>query len=154
MKLYFAIVCLVKLWKEDFYIHQYAQYTGTGALILTAYLDHKKEKLTYIKLFILSIIVLSFFEYFVGFALEALFAETWWDYSYSKYNLAGRITLLNSFLWGVIAVFFRRFIYPLIQIFREKIIYKVPNSIQIILATILISGILIDFILSCIKYLN
>ncbi len=130
------------------------QYTGTGALILTVYLDHSNNKNDYIKLFILFTIIFSFFEYLVGFTLECLFAETWWDYSYSKYNLSGRITALNSFLWGVITVIFARFIYPLIQKFREKVIYKIPYTVQIVLAILLISGILVDFILSCIKYLS
>lgn len=133
---------------------QSVRYIGTGAFILTFYLDHHKSQTNYLKLFILFTILFSFFEYLVGFTLEALFAETWWDYSYSKYNLSGRITMLNSFLWGVITVFFARFIYPLIQKFKDKILYKISYKFQITLSIILVAGILVDFILSCIKYLN
>ena len=101
---------MASIWKEAFYIHLFVQYTGAGALILTFYLDHSKSKKNYVKLFILFIVVFSFFEYLVGFMLEALFAEVWWDYSYSEYSLNGRITALNSFLWGVVTVLFARFI--------------------------------------------
>ena len=114
----------------------------------------KNKKKNYINLFVLFIIVFSIFEYIVGFTLDALFAETWWDYSDSKYNLNGRITLLNSCLWGVITIVFTKFIYPLIQKFKEKIVYKIPNKIQIIISLILVIGISVDFILSCIKYLS
>ena len=127
---------------------------GTGALLLTTYLDRSKIKNNYLKLFILFTIVFSIFEYFVGFVLDALFAEKWWDYTDNFGNLNGRITLLNSFLWGVITVAFTRFIYPLIQKFKDIILTKVPILAQLIIASILVIGILIDFIFSCIKYLK
>lgn len=126
---------------------------GTGALILMIYLDKSTSRNTYLKLFILFTIVFSFFEYIVGFALEALFATRWWDYSYSRYNLNGRVTLLNSFFWGIITLIFAHFIYPLTQKFKNKIISNIPNNIQIFISLILVIGISVDFILSCIKYL-
>ena len=129
-------------------------FIGTGALFLTIYLNHSKNSKNYIKLFIIFTIVFSLFEYLVGFALDALFAERWWDYSDEKYNINGRITLLNSFLWGVITVLFTRFIYPLIQKFKEKILNKIPTGIQTIIAITLISIIIVDFVFSCIKYLH
>lgn len=132
----------------------FALFTGTGALFLTIYLNHSKNNKKYIKLFIIFTIVFSLFEYLVGFMLDALFAERWWDYSDEKYNINGRITLVNSFLWGVITVLFTRFIYPLIQKFKEKILDKIPTGIQTIIAITLISIIIVDFVLSCIKYLH
>lgn len=129
-------------------------FIGTGALFLTIYLNHSKNNKKYIKLFIIFTIIFSLFEYLVGFVLDALFAERWWDYSDEKYNINGRITLLNSFLWGVITVLFTRFIYPLIQKFKEKILDKIPTGIQTIIAITLISIIIVDFVLSCIKYLH
>ena len=133
---------------------QFVQFTGTGALMLTAYLDFSKNKNNYVKLFIIFTIAFSLFEYLVGFVLDALFAERWWDYSDEKYNINGRITLLNSFLWGVITILFTKFIYPLIQKFKEKLLYRIPSTIQIIVTIALVSGICVDFILSCIKYLK
>lgn len=127
---------------------------GTGALILTMYLDKTKSKTNYVKLFFLFIIIFSFFEYLVGFTLDALFAARWWDYTNSSYNLNGRITLLNSFLWGIATVLFVRFIYPLLKWFKEKIISKIPPLIQIIISSIIVLGILTDFIISCIQYLK
>ena len=129
-------------------------FTGTGALFLTLYLDYSKNKRNYIKLFINFTIIFSLFEYLVGFALDALFAERWWDYSDEEYNINGRITILNSFLWGVITIVFAKFIYPLIKKFKEKILDKVPINTQKIIATILVSTICVDFVLSCVRYLS
>ena len=140
--------------KEDFCILQFVLFIGTGAFLLTLYLDKSKIKNNYLKLFILFTIVFSIFEYFVGFALDALFAERWWDYSESDFNLNGRITPINSFLWGVITVTFTRFIYPLIQKFKDNVLVKIPCLAQLIIAFVLVTGICIDFVLSCIKYLK
>ena len=154
MKQYSVDVYIKTSKKEVFYTHQYVQFIGTGAFILTFYLDNLKSKKNYIKLFFLFIIVFSIFEYLVGFVLDALFSARWWDYSDNKYNLNGRITVLNSFLWGVITILFTKFIYPLIQKFKEKVIGKIPDKIQMIVALTLVVGISIDFILSCVKYLS
>ena len=127
---------------------------GSGALILTIYLDNCKKKTGYLKLFLMFTIIFSFFEYIVGFTLDALFAARWWDYSNSKYNLNGRITWFNSLAWGVITILFARFLYPLIQKFKTFIESKLSKQIQISIGAILILGIIIDLVFSCIKYLN
>ena len=132
----------------------FVQSIGTGALILTTYLDFSKNQKKYVKLFIIFTVAFSLFEYLVGFVLDALFAERWWDYSDEKYNINGRITLLNSFLWGVITIVFSKFIYPLIHKCKEKILSKIPISIQTIVAILLVCAICIDFALSCVKYLK
>ena len=72
---------------------------GFGAVIL--YCFFSKYKNNNIKLFFLSAIICSFFEYIAGFALEALFCERWWDYTGEFLNLNGRISIFYSFVWGV-----------------------------------------------------
>lgn len=127
---------------------------GAGALILIIYLHNTKSHNNYLKLFVLFTIIFSFFEYVVGFGLDALFAARWWDYTDSLYNLNGRITLLNSLIWGVITILFVKFIYPLTEKFKEKVIYKIPKHIQIIICLVLVSMNVIDLVFSCIRYLN
>ena len=127
---------------------------GWGSLLLIIYLEHTNHTINYVKMFFLFIVIFSFFEYFVGFTLDALFSETWWDYSESKYNINGRITLLNSFLWGVITVLFTKIIYPIVNKIKEKIIDSIHMSYQAILAIVLVSTNVIDVIFSCIRYLT
>ncbi len=98
--------------------------------------------------------IFSFFEYFVGFILDSLFSARWWDYSDSQYNLNGRITALNSFLWGVITIIFARCIYPLIQKFRKALTRHVPDQFQVSIALFLVACISVDFTFSCIHYLK
>ncbi len=127
---------------------------GFGALILIRYFDKSNKKRNYIKLFFFFILIFSFFEYLTGFTMEAIFSERWWDYSDSKYNINGRITVFNSFLWGVATIIFAKFIYPLTIFIKEKIINKMPDLAKIIIDVALITGVLIDFAFSCVKYLK
>ena len=140
--------------KRGFLISPICPIYGSGALILTIYLDNCKKKTGYLKLFLMFTIIFSFFEYIVGFTLDALFAARWWDYSNSNYNLNGRITWFNSLAWGIITILFARFIYPLIKKFGNFIKTKIPTYVQIIINVLLLLGIIIDFTYSCIKYLQ
>ena len=128
---------------------------GYGALILILYFyKHNFKKKNYINLFVLFILIFSFFEYFVGFALEALFSSRWWDYSDNKYSLNGRITILNSLIWGIATLIFTKFILPLLYKLKNIIKTKVPDIAKLIIDFILLSTILIDSIFSCIRYLS
>ena len=45
---------------------------------------------------------------------ELLFGTVFWDYSKFKFNLGGRINLLYCFFWGIAAVTWIRYGYPLV----------------------------------------
>ena len=150
----FCYLLLGEFIKRGFLYSPICPIYGTGAFILTAYLDKVDKKNNYFSLFLMFTIIFSFFEYLVGFVLDALFAARWWDYSDSKYNLNGRITLLNSFFWGIMTILFTRFVYPLIQKFRKFLVSKISSTVQIIISCVLVSGIIVDFVLSCVKYLG
>ena len=49
---------------------------------------------------------------------EALFGTVFWDYS--KFNLGGRINLLYCFFWGIAAVMWMRYGYPLVLELMKK----------------------------------
>jgi len=51
-------------------------------------------------------------EYFTGWLMETVFGSRWWDYSDSKFNLKGRISLFTSVSWGVLCMLFIEFIHP------------------------------------------
>lgn len=46
-------------------------------------------------------IVASIWEYSVSYLLELIFSTRWWDYSYRRFNLNGRIALDYSIGWGI-----------------------------------------------------
>lgn len=72
---------------------------GYGALILILCLDKYKNKP--FKLFLISSIIFSIFEYITDFFLQALFATRFWDYTGYFLNLNSRITLSFSLVWGI-----------------------------------------------------
>ena len=57
-------------------------------------------------------LVLTFIEYFTGFAFEKVFKLKLWDYSESRFNLHGRVSLLFSIFWTIMALAFVTFIHP------------------------------------------
>ena len=71
---------------------------------------------TWIPLFLASMILCTLVEYFVSWIMEKTFHARWWDYSHYKFNLNGRICLLNSVLFGFMGLGVIRFVYP--QILR------------------------------------
>lgn len=49
-------------------------------------------------------ILTSALEYFTSWLMEKLFHEKWWDYSTYKFNINGRVCLLNSTLFGLMSL--------------------------------------------------
>lgn len=124
---------------------------GWGAIILISGL--KKYKSNSLKLFFYSAIVFSVFEYIVGFALDALFCAKWWDYTNDFMNLNGRISIFYTFVWGIIALVFINHIHPFIEKKVEKILSKIPTWIEVLCIRSAIILVIIDTILSSVKYL-
>ena len=54
------------------------------------------------------------YEYVCSAVTELLFGTVFWDYSKFKFNLGGRINLLYCFFWGIAAVTWIRYGYPLV----------------------------------------
>lgn len=86
---------------------------GFGAVIMILFMQEYEHNS--IKLFFLSAIIFSFFEYTVGFALDAVFATKWWDYTQDAFNINGRISILYTFFWGIAGVLFIHNIHPFVK---------------------------------------
>ena len=123
---------------------------GFGAIILILLLQIYKSNS--FKLFFYSAIIFSIFEYIVGFALDALFAAKWWDYTNDFMNLNGRISIFYSFAWGIIAILFINHIHPFIEKCTNRIFKKIPEIYHIILINTLLIILVVDTVFSCIKY--
>lgn len=67
---------------------------------------------TWIPLFFSSMILCTIVEYFVSWFMEKIFHTRWWDYSHYKFNINGRICLLNSVLFGFLGLGVIHFVYP------------------------------------------
>ena len=122
---------------------------GYGAIILILFLS--KYKNNSFKLFFLSAIIFSLFEYLVSFGLDAMFADKWWDYSNEFFNLNGRISLMFSFVWGIIAILFINHIHPFIHKKITNILKKVPYNLFKVLLYLSFITFLADTFCSSIK---
>jgi len=122
---------------------------GYGAIILILFLS--KYKNNSFKLFFVSAIVFSLFEYLVGFSLDAMFADKWWYYSNEFFNLNGRISIMFSFVWGIIAILFINHIHPFMHKKISNILRKLPYNLFRILLNLSFIVFLADTFCSSIK---
>ena len=121
---------------------------GIAAIMMIKVLNTFKGN--YIFAFIVSFIVFTVWEYFVGWLLEKVFHTKYWDYSYYKINLHGRICLINSLTWGFLGVAFIEIIHPIVEYLLQLAPNIVINRITIMLSVILI----LDCIMTIIKINN
>lgn len=121
---------------------------GIGALIMLAFLEKFKDNI--ILLFIIGFIVLSIWEYIVGLLLEKIFNTKYWDYSNNKFNIQGRVCLMNSIFWGILGVVFIHYIHP----FINAQINKIPETALVLTTVIITVAIIIDLIITIVKITN
>lgn len=121
---------------------------GFGAIIMFLFLESFKNNP--ILLFIIGFFVLSLWEYIVGWLLEKVFHTKYWDYSENKFNIKGRVCLLNSLFWGFLGVVFIRYIHPFII---EKVDIIKTNDLLFFTGVLSIIMI-VDLITSIIKVKN
>lgn len=98
---------------------------GVGAAILIIILN-KVNTDNYFKLFIYGFIIGSILEYLMSYVLEAIYSIRFWDYTYTGNSINGRICILYSLFWGVLAIFLIKVAKP----FIDKIINKIPKKIE------------------------
>lgn len=134
-----------KFVNSGFMYGPYCPIYGFGTLIMILVLQNFKNNVTI--LFMVSFVVLSFWEYIVAIYLEKVYHTKYWDYSDEKMNIKGRICLENSIYWGILGVVFTLLIHP--QIAKHSIL--IPQNIVFYFDIILISIMIIDFIISSIK---
>lgn len=147
----FCLVTLGEFQKRGFLYGPVCPIYGFGAIILIKAL--KRIKTNFVGKFIISFVAFSAFEYVVSVVLEALFGLRWWDYSNEVLNFQGRISLSYSIAWGILGVIFVQNIHPYISNRVDKFISHISDNKQKIILFTLSLIIIIDMILSVIKYL-
>ncbi|MBO4508552.1 MAG: hypothetical protein J5747_07915 [Spirochaetaceae bacterium] len=121
---------------------------GFGGLLVMSILEPLSS--TWIPLFFLSMLVTSALEYVTSWILEKLFDTKWWDYSHYKFNIKGRVCLLNSTLFGLMGMLASHFVQPLliklVTWIQEPLITYIAIGLAIILS--------VDFIFTVRKLVN
>lgn len=121
---------------------------GFGAIIMELCLSSLRDKP--IILFITAFLLLSLWEYIVGYLIEKIFKTKYWDYSNLRFNIQGRVCLKNSIYWGLLGLIFVKCVHP----FIESIVKLIPINTLFYIDIIIGVVILIDTIITIIQITN
>lgn len=108
----FAAVDSGKFVNRGFMNGPYCPIYGVGVLIVVWALTPLKENM--LVLFCGSVLLTSLLEYIVGFLLEKLFGNRWWDYSNMPFNIRGYVCLKFSLMWGLGCMLIMDMLHPAI----------------------------------------
>lgn len=137
-----------KIVNSGFLFGPFCPIYGTGAVMMILFLDSYKGN--YFATFVIGFFLFSVWEYFVGWLLEKMFNTKYWDYSYYRLHIKGRVCLVNSLTWGVLGVAFIELIHPLMQLFISNVPVQVINITTLVLTIFMI----IDFVIMAAKMKN
>ena len=111
-------------------------YGVCGAILI--YILDKMNLKSIIKLFVAGFIIGSIGEYILSYILESIYGIRFWNYEYLQYNLNGRISLIFSIYWGILAIILIKFVKPLIDKGLNKLGTKPRNVIDILIFIFLV----------------
>jgi len=126
---------------------------GFGALVIVYMINHLTAYIGgsvqtgYIAMFFAGMISSSILEYFGSWGLEKIFHIKLWDYSSHKFNINGRVCLLNSTLFGLLGLFVMIFLRDQ----ANHVIEKIPSDTLYYLSTLIVLVMSIDFTVSFIS---
>ena len=152
METIYSLMVLGHFTKRGFLFGPLCPIYGFGAILMILFIS--KYKKNSFKLFVASAFIFSAFEYVVGFALDAIFAAKWWDYTYDFFNLNGRISILYTIAWGFAGLIFINHLHPFFSKKIEKIITNVSPYILKVFIYLLQTILVFDTIFSSLKYLG
>ncbi|MGN1030428.1 MAG: hypothetical protein ACI4PQ_02385 [Butyricicoccaceae bacterium] len=98
-------------------------------------------------LFVGSVLLTTVLEFLVGWVLEKLFHDKWWDYSDIPFNIKGYVCLKFSLMWGIACMIIVRIIHPSIM----TLVHWLPHLIGVILGVIAGGVFLGDLIITVIS---
>ena len=66
----------------------------------------------------------TIFEYICSYVLQVVYGSRFWDYSYTTYQINGRVSLTYTIFWGLLAVVLIKYLKPQF----DKLIDKIPEN--------------------------
>lgn len=129
---------------RGFLIGPYCSIYGFGCILITVLFGKYKDKP--FKLFFLSFLACTVFEYVVGYVMEVLFGGRWWQYTddVNPFNINGRVWLVTTVLFGVLATILISYVEP----FLLKQIKKIPKEVLNTCASVLFSIYILDIVIT------
>lgn len=128
--IYETTYCMIK-WKKwenrGFLYGPVCPIYGTGAASVMALVEtmrYFQVNYTWWEVFLVCMIGSIFLEYGTSYCLEKIFHARWWDYSYKKFNIHGRVCLPYSIAFGVAGLLITYYVDP----FTMKIVNHIPAT--------------------------
>ena len=131
-----------KFVNRGFLIGPYCPIYGAGVLLITILLDKYNDDIFIT--FFMSLLICGTLEYTTSYIMEKIFKARWWDYSYRKFNINGRICLETLIPFGIAGTFIIFVANP----FLLKYINMIPNIVMNIFSIIFLIIFVIDAIVS------
>ncbi len=116
---------------------------GVGALIMTLAMSPLRKK-NPVWIILAGALIGGIFEYLCSYIQEYFTGTISWDYTGHYFNLNGRVSLLYSLFWGILALFWCKLACPKLSLLIEKI----PNKIGIILTWVLFAFMILNTVVS------
>ncbi len=143
------IFLITKKWiNRGFLLGPYCPIYGYGSLFIIYFLHSYTDNP--LVLFIMTVVICSILEYGTSYVMEKIFKARWWDYSNSKFNINGRICLVNMILFGIGGCLILYIANP----FITHILSLIPDQILTIMAIVLFVIFLTDNLVSFKVILN
>lgn len=114
---------------------------GTLAMAVSLHWMRRKRDLV---ILVGGVIIGSIIEYICSFIQEIMFGTVSWNYEAFPFNINGRINLLYSLFWGILAILWIKVLYPMLT----KAIMKIPNRIGKQLTWILLIFMIFNTVMS------
>ena len=130
---------------------------GFGVLTLLLLLQKLMKKkikvfginITPLVVFLAVLFIVSFVEYISSVGMEMIFHKRWWDYSYDKFNLNGRISLRNSALLAIGGFLLIYLVQPIL----DKLFNKFSNKTIKIMSILIVVIMSMDLIITILGYI-
>jgi len=92
---------------------------GIGVLLMILFFTPLKANI--FLFYITAVVVMTSWEYFVGWFLETTTHVKYWDYSDSRFNIKGRVCLWVALTWGALSYIMIFWVHPPIEALYERI---------------------------------
>jgi len=127
---------------RGFLIGPYLPIYGTGSIVMILYLNQYRDNP--LTVFILAMVICAILEYITSYLMEKLFNARWWDYSNQKFNINGRVSLFNSFLFGLLSLLLIYIVNPLYL----NLVDNMNSTWLCVISIICLIVFIVDFIIS------
>lgn len=128
---------------RGFLIGPYVPIYGCCAILMILLLHSVRNPIT---MFAYCILIASTGEYLTSYIMENVFHARWWDYSDYKYNLNGRICLINCLGFGILGFILIKYLNNFLYNIYSNLNMTTLNIIFYTLITIFTIDLIVSFI--------